>query len=43
LRELDRVEKLLGELKQERPRNVEAALLISLYRKAVKNAREARQ
>jgi hypothetical protein len=42
LRELDRVEKLLGELKQERPKNVEAALLISLYRKAVKNAREAR-
>jgi hypothetical protein len=43
LRELDRVEKLLGELKQERPKNLEAALLISLYRKAVKNAREARQ
>ena len=43
LRELDRVEKLLGELKQDRPKNVEAALLISLYRKAVKNAREARQ
>lgn len=43
LRELDRIEKLLGELKQERPRSPEAALLISLYRKAVRNAREARQ
>lgn len=43
LRELDRVEKLLGELKQERPKNPEAALLISLYRKALRNAREARQ
>ncbi len=43
LRELDRVEKLLGDLKQDRPRSPEAALLISLYRKAVKNAREARQ
>jgi hypothetical protein len=43
LRELDRVEKLLGELKLDRPRSQEAALLIALYRKAVKNAREARQ
>lgn len=42
LRELDRVEKLLGDLKQDRPRSAEAALLIALYRKAVRNAREAR-
>jgi hypothetical protein len=43
LRELDRVDKLLGELKQDHPRSPEAALLISLYRKALRNAREARQ
>jgi hypothetical protein len=43
LRELDRVERLLADLKQDRPRNPEAVLLISLYRKAVKNLREARQ
>jgi hypothetical protein len=43
LRELDRVERLLASLKQERPGNPEAALLVALYRKAVKNAREARQ
>ena len=43
LRELDRVEKLLGEMKQERPGNPEAALLVALYRKAVRNAREARK
>lgn len=43
LRELDRVERMLGDLQQDRPKNPEAALLVSLYRKAVKNAREARQ
>ncbi len=43
LRELDRVEQVLGELKHERPKNMEAALLISLYRKAVRNARESRK
>jgi hypothetical protein len=43
MRELDRVEQVLGELKQERPKNMEAALLISLYRKAVRNARESRK
>jgi hypothetical protein len=43
MRELDRVEQVLGELKQERPKNMEAALLISLYRKAVRNARESRR
>ena len=42
MRELDRVERVLGDLKQERPNNPEAALLISLYRKAVKNARESK-
>jgi len=42
MRELDRVEKMLGQLQQDWPKNVEAALLISLYRKAVKNARESR-
>ena len=42
LRELERVEKLLGSLQQDWPNNPEAALLISLYRKAVKNARESR-
>ena len=43
LRELDRVEQVLGELKHERPKNMEASLLISLYRKAVRNARESRK
>ena len=43
LRELERVEKLMTELKQERAGNPEAALLVALYRKAVKNAREARR
>lgn len=41
MRELDRVEKVLGDLKTGWPNNPEAALLISLYRKAVKNARES--
>ncbi|MCF8199228.1 MAG: hypothetical protein K9J42_10705 [Sulfuritalea sp.] len=43
MRQLDRVEALLGELKQDRPKNLEAALLISLYKKAVRNAREAQK
>jgi hypothetical protein len=43
LRELDRVEKVLVDLRRDRPGNPEAELLVSLYRKAVKNAREARQ
>lgn len=42
MRELDRVEKTLDGLKQDWPNSSEAALLISLYRKAVKNARESR-
>lgn len=42
MRELDRVERVLGDLQQERPKNAEAALLIALYKKAVKNARESK-
>jgi hypothetical protein len=42
MRQLDRVEKVLGEMQRDWPKNGEAALLISLYRKAVKNARESR-
>lgn len=41
MRELDRVEKVLAGLQQDWPNHAEAALLISLYRKAVKNARES--
>lgn len=41
LRELDRVEKLVGTLQQDWPMHPQANLLASLYRKAVKNAREA--
>ena len=42
MRELDRVERILGDLQQDGPKNPEAALLISLYRKAVKNARQSK-
>lgn len=42
MRELDRVERVLGDLQQDGPKNQETALLISLYRKAVKNARESK-
>lgn len=42
MRQLDRVERVLGDLQQDRPKNPEAALLISLYKKAVKNARESK-
>lgn len=42
MRELERVEKVLGDLQHDWPNNPEAALLISLYRKAVKNTRESR-
>ena len=41
-RELDRVDKVLGDLQQEQSKNPEAALLVSLYRKAVRNARESK-
>lgn len=43
MRELDRVEKMLADLQQDRRKNPETALLVALYRKAVKNAREARK
>ncbi|OHC61831.1 MAG: hypothetical protein A2040_17510 [Rhodocyclales bacterium GWA2_65_19] len=42
IRELDRVERVLGDLQQDGPKTQETALLISLYRKAVKNARESK-
>jgi hypothetical protein len=42
LRELDEVEKLLGDLQRVQAKTPEAALLIALYRKAVKNARDSR-
>ena len=40
MRELDRVERVLGDLQQDRPNHPEAALLIALYRKSVKNVRD---
>lgn len=43
MRQLERVEKLLGEMQQEKPINPETALLISLYKKAVRNARESKK
>jgi hypothetical protein len=43
MRELDRVERVLGDLQQDGPKTAEAALLISLYRKSVKNARESKK
>jgi len=43
MRELDRVERVIGDLQQERPKHPEAALLVSLYRNAVRNARESKK
>ncbi|MDK9702034.1 MAG: hypothetical protein OEL20_02770 [Sulfuritalea sp.] len=43
MRELDRVERVLGDLQQDQPKNPEAALLIALYKKAVRNARESQK
>jgi len=43
MRELDRVERVLGDLQQDGPKNPEAGLLISLYRKAVRSARESKK
>lgn len=40
LRQLDRIEKTLDRLQQERPQSDQAAALVSLYRKVVKQARE---
>ncbi|MDP1733408.1 MAG: hypothetical protein Q8L44_03495 [Sulfuritalea sp.] len=42
LRELDQVERLLADLQQRQAKTPEAALLIALYRKAVKNARDSK-
>lgn len=42
LRELDEVESLLGDLQQVQAKTPEAALLIALYRKALKNARDSK-
>ncbi|MCF8152361.1 MAG: hypothetical protein K9K30_15815 [Burkholderiaceae bacterium] len=43
MRQLERVEQVLAELQQERPKNPEAALLVSLYKKAVRNVRESKK
>lgn len=43
MRELDRVDAVLADLQQGRPKNPEAALLVALYRKAVRNVRESRK
>jgi len=40
MRQLDRIEKTLDRLQQDGPKNDQAASLVALYRKAVKNARE---
>jgi len=42
MRELDRVEQILGDLRRSRKGNPEVGLLVALYQKAVRNAREAR-
>jgi hypothetical protein len=43
MRELDRVERVLGDLQQDRPNSPEAAQLVALYRKALRNARDDKQ
>ncbi|WIM04925.1 MAG: hypothetical protein OHM77_09460 [Candidatus Nitricoxidivorans perseverans] len=42
MRELDRVEQVLGDLQRARPGSQEVGLLVALYQKALKNAREAK-
>lgn len=42
LRELERVEQVLRDLKQARPGDPEVAFMTSLYQKALKNVREAK-
>ena len=42
MRELDRVEALIGEMEVARKNELEARVLISLYRKALKNVRESK-
>jgi hypothetical protein len=39
LRELDRVENLINEIQVQQKGNMEAMILVSLYRKALKSAR----
>lgn len=41
IKELERIEQILGELKATRPGNPEVGLLVALYQKALKNVREA--
>ena len=43
MRELERVERLIGELQREHPKQPEAGLLVALYKKALRNAREGRK
>ena len=43
MRELERVEQVLGNLQKNRRGNPEVGLMVALYRKAVKNAREAKE
>jgi hypothetical protein len=43
MRELDRVERVLGDLQQDRPQNPEAAQLVALYKNAVRSARESKK
>ncbi|MDP2809900.1 MAG: hypothetical protein Q8O34_07090 [Rhodocyclaceae bacterium] len=42
VRDLDRVELVLGDLQRTRPGSQEVGLLVALYQKALKNAREAK-
>jgi hypothetical protein len=42
MRELERVEQVLGDLQRNRRGNPEAGLMVALYQRAVKNAREAK-
>lgn len=42
MRELERVEQVLKDLQQAHPDNAEVGIVVALYQKAMKNAREAR-
>ncbi|CAG0992397.1 hypothetical protein RHDC4_02589 [Rhodocyclaceae bacterium] len=42
MREIERVEQLLRDLQQSRPGDTEVGLVVALYQKAIKNARESR-
>lgn len=41
MRELERVERILAELQQQRPADMQTKLLVSLYKKALKDSRAA--